>query len=67
MHPDLKISVVATFYFQIFVCVVHNESVSNLYVGNEPFDRKEGPKFSLSLERIVFFKPNLTWSDSWLK
>ena len=55
------------FVRQIFVCVIHNESLSNLYVGNEPFDRKEAPKFSLSLERIVFFKPNLTWSDSWLK
>lgn len=51
---------------QIFVCVVQNESVSNLYIGSYPLE-DEQPKFSLSLERILYFKPNVTWSQSWLK
>ncbi|ODM93787.1 Sortilin-related receptor [Orchesella cincta] len=51
---------------QIFVCVVQNESISNLYIGNFPTNAEENPTFSLSLERILFFKPNVTWSESWL-
>lgn len=53
--------------FQIFVCVVHNESLVHLYVGNIPEDGASSSRFSLSLERILFFKPNLTFTDSWLK
>ncbi|ODM87301.1 Sortilin-related receptor, partial [Orchesella cincta] len=51
---------------QIFVCVVQNESISNLFIGNFPTNAEENPTFSLSLERILFFKPNVTWSESWL-
>ncbi|CAL8091762.1 unnamed protein product [Orchesella dallaii] len=51
---------------QIFVCVVQNKSVSNLFIGNFPTNPEENPTFSLSLERILFFKPNVTWSESWL-
>lgn len=52
---------------QVFVCLTHENSISNLYVGSQPPHSKESPRFSLSLERIVFYKPNVTWSQSWIR
>ncbi|CAG7826522.1 unnamed protein product, partial [Allacma fusca] len=54
---------------QMFVCVTHENSISDLYVGSrsQSPSSMENPRFSLSLSGIVFFKPNMTWSDSWIE
>ena len=49
------------------VCVVHENSVSNLYVSSVPRSSGEQIKFSKSLERIVYFNPSKTLIDTWLR
>lgn len=51
---------------QIMVCVAHEEYLSNLYVSSVPRSPDHPVQFSLSLERIVFFKPSPAWEDTWL-
>lgn len=46
------------------VIVNHDKVLSNLYVSTRftPHD----VLFSLSLERVMFYNPNVTWTESWL-
>ncbi|XP_014768390.1 sortilin-related receptor isoform X1 [Octopus bimaculoides] len=46
---------------QVFVCVNHHNYLSNLFVSDV-----NGIKFSLSLERIIYFKPKGPNKDTWL-
>lgn len=39
---------------QVFVCVIHTVSTTNLYISDV-----HGIKFSLSLERILYFRPSI--------
>ena len=49
---------------QIMVVVNHGPVLSNLYTSTRitPYE----VLFSLSLERVMFYNPNVTWHDSWL-
>ena len=42
----------------------HGPVLSNLYTSAKitPYE----VQFSLSLERVMFYNPNVTWHDSWL-
>lgn len=51
---------------QLMVCVNHNQTLTNLYVSNVPDDKK-GVQFSLSLERVLYFYPEGSFPNSWLK
>ncbi len=46
------------------IVVNHNSILSNLYTSSRitPYE----VSFSLSLERVMYYSPNLTWYDSWL-
>ena len=49
---------------QIMVIVNHGPVISHLYTSTRmtPYEAE----FSLSLERVMFYNPNVTWHDSWL-
>lgn len=47
---------------QVMLCVVHNTSDTNLYISDV-----QGRRFSLSLERIVYFSPKGANKDTWLR
>lgn len=49
---------------QILLVVNHNRVLSNLYMSTRvtPYE----VQFSLSLERVMYYNPNVTWHDSWL-
>ena len=49
---------------QIMVVVNHGPVLSNLYTSTKmtPYQ----VEFALSLERVMFYNPNVTWHDSWL-
>ena len=47
---------------QIFLCVSHNEHSTHLYISDA-----QGTKFSQSLEDVLYFHPNGSYSDSWLR
>ncbi|KAL4229272.1 Sortilin-related receptor [Mactra antiquata] len=47
---------------QIFLCIGHNGSRTHLYISEA-----NSTKFSLSLEDILYFNPNGSFGDSWLK
>jgi len=49
---------------EIMVVVNHGEVLSNLYVSTRitPY----AVRFQLSLERVMFYNPEVTWADSWL-
>ena len=47
---------------QIMLCVNHEGSSSHLYISNV-----NGTKFTMSLEDILYFSPNLTYDNSWLR
>ncbi|XP_078593117.1 sortilin-related receptor-like isoform X1 [Branchiostoma floridae x Branchiostoma japonicum] len=47
---------------QVFVCVNHNHTLTNLYVSGV-----QGVDFSLSLENILYFNPETTGSESLLR
>ena len=49
---------------QIIIVVNHNSVLSNLYTSSRvtPYE----VTFSLSLERVMYYSPNVTWHDSWL-
>ena len=49
---------------QIFVAVSHTDTLSNLYT-SQSMDEKN-IFFSLSLDRILCFFPNSTWTGTWL-
>lgn len=51
---------------QLMVCVNHDAMLTNLYVSNVPDDVK-GVAFSLSLERVLYFYPEGSFPNSWLK
>ena len=51
---------------QLMVCVNHDSSLTNLYISNVADDGKE-VLFSLSLERILYFYPEGTFQDTWLR
>lgn len=51
---------------QLMVCVNHNQTLTNLYISNVP-DEKKGVQFSLSLERVLYFYPEGSFPNSWLK
>ena len=44
--------------------VNHNSVLSNLYSSSRvtPYE----VTFTLSLERVMYYSPNVTWHDSWL-
>ncbi|GAB1604830.1 sortilin-related receptor-like isoform X2 [Argonauta hians] len=46
---------------QVFVCVNHHNYLSNLFVSDV-----SGVKYSLSLERIIYYKPKGPNKDTWL-
>ena len=50
--------------FQIMLIVNHDPILSNLYTSTRitPYE----VQFSLSLERVMFYNPNVTWHNSWL-
>ncbi|XP_041372534.1 sortilin-related receptor-like [Gigantopelta aegis] len=47
---------------QVMACVNHNRTVTHLYVSEV-----QGLKFSLSLERVVYFNPRGANNDTWLR
>ncbi|XP_053408510.1 sortilin-related receptor-like isoform X2 [Mercenaria mercenaria] len=47
---------------QIFMCVNHDELTTHLYISNV-----NGTKFSQSLENILYFNPNGSNRNSWLR
>ena len=49
---------------EIMVVANHGNVLSNLYTSVKitPYE----VQFSLSLERVMFYNPNVTWHDSWL-
>lgn len=49
---------------QIFVAVSHTSTLSHLYTSQNMDDKNIF--FALSLERILCFFPNSTWTDTWL-
>ncbi|XP_076042677.1 sortilin-related receptor-like [Oratosquilla oratoria] len=49
---------------QVMACVVHGEIQSNLYVSDVP--RNGLVKFSLSLERILYYNQGSAWDVTWL-
>ncbi|KAK7076324.1 Sortilin-related receptor [Halocaridina rubra] len=51
---------------QIMVCVAHDQVMSNLYVSSVPRSANHQVRFSLSLERILYFNPSTNWVDTWL-
>ncbi|RUS78212.1 hypothetical protein EGW08_014026, partial [Elysia chlorotica] len=46
---------------QLMVCVSHNESLTNLYISDV-----DSYKFSLSLERVVYFNPKKSANNNWI-
>ncbi|KAL3886575.1 hypothetical protein ACJMK2_026559 [Sinanodonta woodiana] len=61
VHQHLDFYVADASEDQVFLCVDHNQSSSNLYVSDS-----NGTRFSLSLENILYFNPNGSNKDSWL-
>ncbi len=57
-------SIICLLVFQIMVCVNHDHTLSNLYVSARitPYT----VEFTLSLERVMYYNPRVTWTDSWL-
>ncbi|XP_042228900.1 sortilin-related receptor-like isoform X2 [Homarus americanus] len=51
---------------QVMVCVAHDQFMSNLYVSSVPRSAHHEVRFSLSLERILYFNPSTNWVDTWL-
>ena len=51
---------------QLMVCVNHDSMLTNLYISNVP-DPVIGVRFSLSLERVLYFYPEGTFQDAWLR
>ena len=51
---------------QLMICVNHDSMLTNLYISNVPNDVK-GVQFSLSLERVLYFYPEGSFPNSWLK
>lgn len=51
---------------QVMVCVAHDQVMSNLYVSSVPRSSNHQLRFSLSLERILYFNPTKNWVDTWL-
>lgn len=49
---------------EVLVAVNHNGSLSNLYTSAKitPYE----VEFSISLERVMYYNPRVTWHDSWL-
>ena len=47
---------------QLMVCVAHNASHTNLYISDP-----SSYKFSLSLERIVYFNPKKSLNNNWIR
>ncbi|XP_048254148.1 sortilin-related receptor-like isoform X1 [Haliotis rufescens] len=47
---------------QVMVCVYHNSSATNLYISEV-----KGFRFSLSLERVVYYNPKGANKDTWLR
>ena len=47
------------------VVVNHNSMLSNLYTSSRITHHEV--LFSLSLEKIMYYSPNITWDDSWLE
>ncbi len=42
------------FFFQVFLCVLHNASTTHLYISEVA-----GYRFSLSLSNVVYFSPEI--------
>ncbi|XP_050528252.1 sortilin-related receptor-like isoform X2 [Daktulosphaira vitifoliae] len=49
---------------RIMVAVAHTRTLSNLYVSDVFQSDKDTITFSLSLERVVAYFPNVTWTES---
>uniref|UniRef100_V5I861 Sortilin-related receptor n=1 Tax=Anoplophora glabripennis TaxID=217634 RepID=V5I861_ANOGL len=49
-----------------FVAVSHSDVLSNLYVSENLGGNDGEVRFTMSLENVFAFFPNLTWHDSWL-
>ncbi|XP_050441242.1 sortilin-related receptor-like isoform X2 [Adelges cooleyi] len=49
---------------RIMVAVAHTRTLSNLYISDVFQSNKETVTFSLSLERVVAYFPNITWTES---
>ena len=45
---------------QVMVCVSHNSSLTNLYISEV-----NGFRFSLSLEKVVFYNPKSASHEDW--
>jgi hypothetical protein len=52
-------------FCQIMVVVNHNSFLSNLYTSSRITHHEV--LFSLSLERVMYYSPNITWDDTWLE
>ncbi|TRY76952.1 hypothetical protein TCAL_09210 [Tigriopus californicus] len=48
----------------VMLCVNHGHSLSNLYTSVKITPHEVD--FALSLERVMFYNPRVTWHDSWL-
>ncbi|ESO88406.1 hypothetical protein LOTGIDRAFT_126149, partial [Lottia gigantea] len=60
-HKNLDFFIADASEGQVMACVTHNESLTNLYISEV-----EGLKFSLSLERIVYYNPKGANKDTWI-
>eukprot|EP00095_Tigriopus_kingsejongensis_P005304 maker-scaffold337_size202799-snap-gene-0.21 protein:Tk05304 transcript:maker-scaffold337_size202799-snap-gene-0.21-mRNA-1 annotation:"sortilin-related receptor" len=49
---------------EVMICVNHGPTLSNLYTSVRITHHEV--EFTLSLERIMFYNPDVTWHDSWL-
>lgn len=53
---------------RIMVAIAHTRTFSNLYISDviQPFNQ-DTISFSLSLERVVAYFPNITWTESLIR
>lgn len=53
---------------RIMVAVAHTRTLSNLYISDVmQSSNEETLSFSLSLERVVAYFPNITWTESLIR
>ncbi|XP_075927382.1 sortilin-related receptor isoform X2 [Petromyzon marinus] len=58
-HPIVEYYIADASEDQVFVCVNHEGGLTNLYISE-----REGLKFSLSLERVLYFSPKGPGADT---
>lgn len=52
---------------RIMIAVAHTRTLSNLYISDLLQPNQDTISFSLSLERVVAYFPNITWTESLIR